>query len=254
MTNMKTKNANSTMMTAKTDQVTSSARIRDNQRRSRARRREYIQDLEHRLQKFEAHGVQVTQEIQAAGRKVAVENTLLRALLQLHGVSDHDIEGYLAAHTGDIVSSTSHSEALPEPKPHLCKGRSGNAVSSSSSQPISLNESRGPFHENETATPEPTSSPSSPAASRQVAIPQSQCSNTGQPVPDEPPTNDPSRLQSRSRNQDPGQSTPCETAAGILTSMRSYPDAQDVRSELGCQSSSSCMVRNMDIFQLLDGR
>ncbi len=234
--------------------MTSSARIRDNQRRSRARRREYIQDLEQRLQKFESHGVQVTQEIQAAGRKVAFENTLLRALLRLHGISDHDIEGYLAAHTRDIVSFTSHSEALPEPKSHLCKGGSGNAVSSSSSQPILLNERSDPFLENEAATPAPTLSRPSPAASRQVAVSQSQSSNTAQPVPDAPPTSDPSRLQSRSRNQDSGQSTPCETAAGIITSMRSYPDAQEVRSELGCQSSSSCMVRNMDIFQLLDGR
>ena len=234
--------------------MTSSARIRDNQRRSRARRKEYIQDLEQRLQKFETHGVQVTQEIQAAGQKVVVENTLLRALLRLHGVSDHDIQEYLAAHARDIVSFTSHSEALPEAKSHSCKGKIGNAVSTGSSQLILLNKRSKPLHKNKTATPEPTSSPPSPAASRQVAISHSQLSDAGQPVPVEPPTNDPSKLQSRSRNQDLGQSTPCETAASIITSMRSCPDAQDVRSELGCQSSSSCMVRNMDIFQLLDER
>ncbi|KAE8155567.1 hypothetical protein BDV40DRAFT_294233 [Aspergillus tamarii] len=254
MTKMETKKSNKATMTAKTDQVTSSARIRDNQRRSRARRREYIQDLEQRLQKFETHGIQVTQEIQAAGRKAVVEDTLLRALLRLHGVSDHDIQEYLTAHARDTVSFTSHSEALPEAKSHSCKGKVGNAVSSGSSQLISLKKRSNPLHQNETATPELTSSPPSPAASRKVAVSQSKFSDEGQPVPVEHPTNDPSQLQSRSRSQDPGHSTPCETAASIIASMRSYPDPQEVRSELGCQSSSSCMVRNMDIFQLLDER
>ncbi|KAB8230886.1 bZIP transcription factor [Aspergillus alliaceus] len=65
-----------------------SQRIRDNQRRSRARRKEYIQNLEQRLHRFEVLGVQATQEVQAAGRKVVVENTHLRSLLKLHGVTD----------------------------------------------------------------------------------------------------------------------------------------------------------------------
>lgn len=195
----------------------------------------------------------MTQEIQAAGRKVAVENTLLRTLLRLHGVSDHDIQEYLTAHARNIVSFTSHADASPEATSPSCKGKSGNAVSSGSSQLNLLDKRSNPLHKNETATPGATLSPPSPAASRQLAISQSQFSDAGQPVPAEPRTNESSQLQSRRRNQDSGQSTPCETAASIITSMRSYPNSQDVRSELGCQSSSSCMVRNLDIFQLLDG-
>ena len=232
--------------------MTSSARIRDNQRRSRARRREYIENLEQRLHKFEALGVQASREVQAAGRKVAVENTLLRALLRLHGVSDRDIQEYLTAYARNNVPFTAHSEALLEANSHSWEEKSGNAVNRVSSQPSLLRKRNNPLHENETATSEPISSLSSPDASLQVAISDSQISDTAQPIPVEPPTNNTSKSQPSRRNQDSGQSTPCETAARIITSMRSYQDARDVRSELGCQSNSNCMVRNMDIFQLLD--
>ncbi|OJD09905.1 hypothetical protein ACJ73_10027, partial [Blastomyces percursus] len=77
-------------------------RIRDNQRRSRARRKEYQQDLERRVQKFEQQGVQATIEVQAAARKVARENTLLRSLLKLKGVATAEIDEYIAnANGGD---------------------------------------------------------------------------------------------------------------------------------------------------------
>ncbi|KAJ6088234.1 hypothetical protein N7486_009495 [Penicillium sp. IBT 16267x] len=77
------------------DYATASARIRENQRRSRTRRKEYIQQLEQRLSAFEKLGVEATQEVQKAGRKVATENDLLRSLLMLHGITKSQIEEYL---------------------------------------------------------------------------------------------------------------------------------------------------------------
>ncbi|KAL2175700.1 uncharacterized protein P884DRAFT_279172 [Thermothelomyces heterothallicus CBS 202.75] len=71
-------------------------RVRDNQRRSRARKREYIQELEQRLRLAEQRGVQASLELQAAARQVAEENKKLRLLLRLHGVSDRSIDAYLA--------------------------------------------------------------------------------------------------------------------------------------------------------------
>lgn len=73
------------------------ARIRDNQRRSRARRKEYVQDLEARLRRVELQGVEAATEIQAAARRVADENRRLRALLARHGVADDAIDAWLAA-------------------------------------------------------------------------------------------------------------------------------------------------------------
>ena len=227
----------------------SSVRIRDNQRRSRARRKEYIQDLENRLQKFQAEGVRATREVQEAGRKMAVENSLLRSLLTLHGVSDQRVEEYLKAHTTHTPSSFSdaalsrlQSRHSPRPKP--------------------LNNERNVLSPRQT-TMAPTSSAPSwiPDTDQQVAmsIDQSQSSegDSELSVQFDSPAPDLLPLQSSSKHEhyiQSGQCTPCETAAGIISSMRSYPDIQEVRSELGCQSSASCMVKNMDIFQLLNER
>lgn len=54
------------------------ARVRDNQRRARARQRDYLQELEARLQKYEKQGIQATIEVQSAARAVAKENERLR--------------------------------------------------------------------------------------------------------------------------------------------------------------------------------
>ncbi|KAM3420486.1 hypothetical protein BST61_g3755 [Cercospora zeina] len=65
------------------------ARVRSNQRRSRARRKEYVQELEERVRRCERQGVQATAEVQAAARKIAAENAYLRQLLQKNGIWDH---------------------------------------------------------------------------------------------------------------------------------------------------------------------
>ena len=71
------------------------ARIRDNQRRSRARRKEYLQELEARLRQSELQGIEASAEIQMAARRVADENKKLRGLLAQHGIGDYDVEEYL---------------------------------------------------------------------------------------------------------------------------------------------------------------
>ena len=71
------------------------ARIRDNQRRSRARRKEYLQELEARLRQCELQGIEASAEIQIAARRVADENKKLRGLLAQHGIGDDSVEAYL---------------------------------------------------------------------------------------------------------------------------------------------------------------
>ncbi|ETS83275.1 hypothetical protein PFICI_05151 [Pestalotiopsis fici W106-1] len=70
-------------------------RIRENQRRSRARRKEYLQELEQRIRVYEQQGIEASTEIQQAARKVAEENRKLRALLTQQGVDESSIESYL---------------------------------------------------------------------------------------------------------------------------------------------------------------
>ncbi|KAF4587226.1 hypothetical protein GQ602_003919 [Ophiocordyceps camponoti-floridani] len=78
------------------------ARIRDNQRRSRARRREYLQDLEQRLRAYDLQGIEASTEVQMAARRVAEENRQLRELLNRHGVDDNHIALFLQS--GLVVS------------------------------------------------------------------------------------------------------------------------------------------------------
>jgi len=50
-------------------------RVRDNQRRSRARRKEYLVELEDKFRQCEQLGVEASSEMQAAARAVLAENT-----------------------------------------------------------------------------------------------------------------------------------------------------------------------------------
>lgn len=89
------------------------ARIRDNQRRSRARRKEYLQELEARLRQCEMQGIEASAEIQMAARKVADENKKLRSLLGQHGVGDDGIESYLqSSPTHDLLSGPNGGNVL----------------------------------------------------------------------------------------------------------------------------------------------
>ncbi|ODA76255.1 hypothetical protein RJ55_08100 [Drechmeria coniospora] len=81
------------------DKKANLARIRDNQRRSRARKKEYLQDLERRVRLWELYGTEASAEIQMAARKVAEENKQLRCLLNRYGVGDEYIHHYLQSGT-----------------------------------------------------------------------------------------------------------------------------------------------------------
>jgi hypothetical protein len=80
------------MATENNDRNTNLARIRDNQRRSRQRRKEYLQELETKYRVCEQTGVEATAEVQKSARKVIDENIRLRQLLKQHGISDAEIE------------------------------------------------------------------------------------------------------------------------------------------------------------------
>ncbi|EKG13415.1 hypothetical protein MPH_09441 [Macrophomina phaseolina MS6] len=85
------------------------ARIRDNQRRSRARRKEYLQELESKYRTCQQLGVQASAEIQAAAKRVLDENRRLRALLRHKGVSDAEIDSFTDT---DSPSASHSSDAL----------------------------------------------------------------------------------------------------------------------------------------------
>ncbi|KAK9377154.1 uncharacterized protein V1513DRAFT_456581 [Lipomyces chichibuensis] len=71
------------------------ARIRENQRRSRARKREYVADLETKIRSCQEEGLQLNIQIQRTARRVVEENRKLRELLSKVGVDERMVEEWL---------------------------------------------------------------------------------------------------------------------------------------------------------------
>ncbi|KAJ5890724.1 uncharacterized protein N7473_006952 [Penicillium subrubescens] len=216
-------------------------RARDNQRRSRARRKEYIQHLEQRLRSFESQGVVASQEIQQAGRKVANENSLLRSLLLLRGVTQDEIEDFLKSHAEHttprvIVGSTSPHHGLP--MDFVVSGRACDRKPSTLPRGDDFDESRDQcrsveVHANSNTYELTTNQPSTRIQTN---------------IPENAPT-----LQRYNKgHQEQGQFTSCESAARIIASLRGYSDTNDLRSELGCGVEANCMVKNLSLFEMLD--
>lgn len=68
------------------------SRLRENQRRSRARKKEYLLSLEARFQTCQRIGIEANIEIQNAAKKVVRENQILRSMLKRRGVTDSEID------------------------------------------------------------------------------------------------------------------------------------------------------------------
>jgi hypothetical protein len=83
--------------TGQTSATAKTSRLTENKRRYRARRKEYVSDLERRLMEAREQGIRATAEVQLAARKVVEENGRLRGLLRLAGFADEEI-GVWARH------------------------------------------------------------------------------------------------------------------------------------------------------------
>uniref|UniRef100_A0A8H7NI95 BZIP domain-containing protein n=1 Tax=Bionectria ochroleuca TaxID=29856 RepID=A0A8H7NI95_BIOOC len=74
-----------------THDAAKTSRLTENKRRYRARRKEYILDLERRIAESREQEIKATMEVQFAARKVVVENGWLKELLRQAGFTDEDI-------------------------------------------------------------------------------------------------------------------------------------------------------------------
>jgi len=68
------------------------ARVRENQRRSRARKREYLTSLEEKLRKCREEGAKASVDVQVAARWVVEENRGLRLILNDLGLENDEIQ------------------------------------------------------------------------------------------------------------------------------------------------------------------
>ena len=88
------------------------ARIRNNQRRSRARRKEYLGELEKKCRLYDQMGIEATTEMQQAARKVLDENKKLRILLNQKGVSDKEIDDTFTTSFHSLLPSDTLTKLL----------------------------------------------------------------------------------------------------------------------------------------------
>ena len=113
-------------------------RIRDNQRRSRARRQEYLEDLEQRLR--DCHSTCREADLQrAAFLDLQRENNYLRELLKLAGLSTNLIDSFIRQHAlTPPQRQTDGPGCMRQLKPKIQVHSSG--------QPASLNSSSEQIH------------------------------------------------------------------------------------------------------------
>ncbi|KAL4924627.1 bZIP transcription factor [Aspergillus undulatus] len=205
------------------------SRIRDNQRRSRARRKEYIRELEERVQSYERLGVTATQEVQAAGRKVARENEGLRELLSLHGIAESQVNQYLASRRSENAA----------PFPPVLGRQEGHGNSTTMFSTKQHAHEHAPMsHSTDANRMQYTA-----ALSDEEPVPEERM---GSGQADGLPLN---RYRTPERHDETSMS--CEAAENIIVGMHNYSDRSVIRERLGC-GSTDCRVRHLTIFEMLD--
>ncbi|KAI1647954.1 uncharacterized protein F4817DRAFT_364921 [Daldinia loculata] len=107
-------------------------RIRDNQRRSRARRKEYVKSLEERLGLYKRQGAEVTLHIQRAAQRVAEHNQKMRILLNTLGFDDEKINCFLQ--NGNINPGEAITSDFPSPSRPIYGNLDANITSSTYDQ------------------------------------------------------------------------------------------------------------------------
>ncbi|KAF5002593.1 hypothetical protein FGRMN_277 [Fusarium graminum] len=242
-------------MPRKTRTPESLALNRENQRRSRARQRELVDDLQARVREHERRDAQATLEMQRVARAVAGENAALRSLLAAKGVSVEEVEGYVEAAKREdkMVVKTGVSSVTPVSTPSCTA--SPVAVASrpmQCSQPPS--QAYGSLRENSNppVTFQPKMySPPTPATTVTSCTEESGCCPRPQPQHQPQPQfqYQPQQQEARARSPD---KIHCMEAATILAQIRGHSDVSHARASLGCANNDDCMVRNTDLLNLMD--
>ncbi|KIL89082.1 hypothetical protein FAVG1_07476 [Fusarium avenaceum] len=247
-------------MPRKTRTPESLALNRENQRRSRARQRELVDELQTRVREYERRDGQATLEMQRVARAVAGENAALRGLLAAKGVLAEEVEAHVEAVKREerVVVRTGVSSVTPASTPS-CTASPVEVVSKPMLYPQPQPQTYGPVRENSNP---PLSfqpkmySPPTPATTATSCTEESGCCPRPQPQSQpqsqlQPqPHSQPQQLEAQgSRSPD---KIHCMEAATILAQIRGHSDVSHARASLGCANNDNCMVRNTDLLNLMD--
>ncbi|TDZ29584.1 hypothetical protein CTRI78_v010710 [Colletotrichum trifolii] len=263
-----------------TDKSANAIRIRDNQRRSRARHKEFVDELQRKVQEYEKRGIEASVQMQKAARDVSIENARLKALLASRGVSSDQVEAYLKSF--DEESKASPAAPLPatlppilstpvvlEPSPtqlpslqeHLSKARF------SSEPETEANGAKRKYGDTLlppvlTLTPTPDVQQAAPldkltllanASLNRQQPPQQQDLRRSPSFHDRSQTPPPRHADAHRPPAASPNEMSCNTAARIIADMQGYADER-TRLALGCRNSDDeCLVKNTNVFRVLDG-
>ncbi|KAF2751683.1 hypothetical protein M011DRAFT_2260 [Sporormia fimetaria CBS 119925] len=243
-------------MAPKSNDTPSSIRIRENQRRSRMRRKELIDHLQAEVKRYELEGVKATQQMQQAARKVAHENIRLRSLLAAYGVSQDEVDSYLR--------STGHPGVELHPNAHLQTFKANHTkITTGRARSHTLHDA-----DSQVPAPWPRRTRQQPTVARE-RCPEEDSSGSGTtPEVQETSNNCPVEEISECPNTAtcfcPPMSAPrlaphgssseisCETAATIIIELNREDDRDAVRASLGCTGAGDCKVKSSVVMELMD--
>ena len=237
------------------------------------------------MRRFERQGIEATTEVQAAARKVAKENILLRALLEAHGVKSIEIDDYLL---GNHYKSNITPFPLKADK-SASETKTGSAIQDAcikdpQSRAPGSSGKGGSCPQNNVPSMLPEMNDNSNYVLPQVAevsklstcytsgielgaLTGSKMEQVARPISAQNigKAATASATKAASQNNMPplpempsphiamDDESTCEAAANIIANMRGHGDAETVMAELGCSTNRDCNVKNLTIFELLDG-
>ncbi|KAK7718926.1 hypothetical protein SLS63_010339 [Diaporthe eres] len=245
---------NATCLTHKT--VETVRQVRDNQRRSRARRKELLEDMQRRLDEYERLGVQATLDMQQAARDVAQENKRLRALLAWKGVSDTELEEFLRVRDPVDNPSTQDrrtSEGVAGSTETVLRQTRFQSTLRVSSVTALLNAEQPPipicsYHEEL----EPLSTASASNEERLFVMPDKDDTATSSADCLGPSNTTGSHQVNADLSRNLGMEMSCDVAATILANVQGQGDTSRARIDLGCAGRGVCAVKNFTVLGLLD--
>ncbi|KAI0804004.1 hypothetical protein GGR55DRAFT_660796 [Xylaria sp. FL0064] len=195
-----------------------SAQNRENQQRSRARRRAYHASLEARVREFEARDMTATLEMQRAAREVAWANERLVELLATMGVTRGQVDEFLSR--------------CREERERECGAATGVNPDSGSNQESAA----GVAKMRRTSQIKPVA---------RGGVDKGAEGDDGVVL-------DPLKLGTEIDGSAQALVTSCDAAASIIAGFHGHGDVSRARMVLGCDDAASCHVKNTRLFQLMD--
>ena len=223
-------------------------RIRENQRRSRARRKDYLKEIETRWRGCESRGAEASIEIQVAARNVAEENKRLRALLRQNGIQDSEIDSYLGLTNNMHLKET--RDARTSPTVQVLEQKLSSRINCGGQAPTG---DQAGCTRSSTERPQIITNPTvSFVASKNSRCRSSDALNsTSNELSQSLPLCS-SQVDVQDTNQEmlPNFNN-CTIAADMITTMAGG-DSNSVKADLGCQPGIDCEVDNQLIFSVMD--